>query len=307
MTRSIAITGSDRLRRPRFRPAKALAVVAVHAVAIAAPWTVSRSAVACWAIALAATGQCGINLGFHRLLAHRSFRTPRWFERLLALLGTLAMQTGPVSWVGMHRRHHAEADTPLDPHTPRAGLPWSHFLWAFFERTGVTDPSARRALARDLVRDPFLQFLERHFVVLNATVLALLFGAGVFVGGLAGGVSLLVWGGCLRVVCIWHMTFIVNSVNHTWGYRNYDTDDDSRNNAWVSLLVFGEGWHNNHHADPRSAAHGRRWFELDLGFGMIRIMEVLGMAYDVIRPTAAAAPGRGAAFRAGGTQAPAVH
>ena len=178
----------------RLRVGAALAVAAVHGLALFAPWTATRAGVLCWAVPPLATGQCGIHLEFHRLLAHQSFRTPCPVEYGLALLGTLAMQTGPVSWVGMHRRHHAEAETPLDPHTPRAGLLWAPFLWVFHSRTGVTENEAKPRLARDLARDPFYRFLERHHRILNTASLVVLLGLGMLGGGWRPGWSVLVWG-----------------------------------------------------------------------------------------------------------------
>ncbi len=260
------------------------AVVLIHLLAATAPLCVTGPGVVAFAILYLITGQLGINLGYHRLLSHRSFRTPRTVERGLALCGTLALQIGPISWVGNHRYHHKEADRSLDPHTPLAGLAWAHFLWTFYGHPELPDLASRMRYARDLARDPFLRALERHFLVLNLLLFAGLCVGGGLVGGPRLGVSLLVWGGCLRVVAIWHATFIVNSVNHLWGYRNYETADNSRNNVWISLLVLGEGWHNNHHAEPRSASHGHRALEFDLAYAQIRLMETLGLARNVIRP-----------------------
>ena len=168
----------------------------------------------------------------------------------------MAFQIGPISWVGNHRYHHKEADQLLDPHTPLAGFAWAHFLWTFYGHPELPDLERRTRHARDLAQDPFHRALERHFLFLNLLLFAALFAGGCLVGGPGLGASLLVWGGFLRVVAIWHATFLVNSVNHLWGYRNYETADNSRNNVWIALLVCGEGWHNNHHAEPRSAATG---------------------------------------------------
>lgn len=263
----------------------AAAVVLIHVVAATAPFYATWPGVMAFAILYLVTGQLGINLGFHRLLAHRSFRTSRTVERGLALFGTLALQIGPISWVGNHRYHHIEADRPLDPHTPLAGVAWAHFFWTFYGHPVLFDLERRTRYARDLARDPFHLALERHFLAINLLVFAALAAGGWAAGGPRLAASMLVWGGCLRVVATWHATFIVNSVNHLWGYRNYDTVDNSRNNLWISLLVCGEGWHNNHHAEPRSAAHGHLTFEFDSAYAMIRLMEALGLAWGVIRPS----------------------
>jgi fatty-acid desaturase len=264
-------------------------VVAMHLLASTAPWHFSVPGLIAFVVLFFLTGPVGINLGFHRLLSHRSFRLHPNITRCFALLGTLALQGGPISWVGNHRYHHKEADRQLDPHTPLAGFAWAHFTWAFHLHPVLPDLEHKMRFARDLATDPFLRICEDHSVAINVLQVAILAGAGWLAGSPELAASLLVWGFALRVVMTWHMTFIVNSVNHLWGYRNYETPDNSRNNVWVSILVFGEGWHNNHHADPRSALHGHRGFELDLGYAFIRVMEILGIASRVIRPRSDAA------------------
>jgi stearoyl-CoA desaturase (delta-9 desaturase) len=271
------------------------AVVAVHGLAAVAPWHFTGPGLIAFVVLFFLTGPVGINLGFHRLLSHRSFRVHPNMSRCFALLGTLALQGGPISWVGNHRYHHKEADRPLDPHTPLAGFAWAHFTWAFHVHPRLPDREHKARYAPDLVKDRFLRFCEEQFIALNVLQVAILLGAGWLAGGPGPAASILIWGWALRVAFTWHMTFIVNSVNHLWGYRNYETPDNSRNNVWISLLVFGEGWHNNHHADPRSAAHGHRRFEFDMGYAMIRLMEALGIAGCVVRPSREATgrlPGR---------------
>ncbi len=271
-------------RRREIKLGYVLAVVAIHLAALAAPWYVTRAGVWAFVTLYVLTGQVGINLGFHRLLSHRSYRLPGWLESTFAVLGTLAVQGGPIGWVGNHRFHHKEADRDLDPHTPLAGIGWAHFGWTFFRHPILTGPDERERFARDLAKLPALAFCERHAFGLNALSWAGLYGAGYLTGGPPLGTSMLVWGGALRIVAIWHMTFVVNSINHLWGYRTYDTADNSRNNAWVSLLVLGEGWHNNHHAEPRSAAHGHRPLEFDPAYRFVCILESVGLATRVIRP-----------------------
>ncbi len=275
--RSHAMTG-------QFKAASFAGVTLIHVVAASSPWFFSWQGLTAFFALLVATGQLGINLAFHRMLSHRSFRAARIVERCLAVLGTLALQIGPISWVGNHRYHHKEADRPLDPHTPFAGFAWAHFFWTFYSHPELPDLRNRARYAPELAADPFYRNLERHFLALNGLLFTALFLVGWLAGGPILGASLFVWGGCLRVVAIWHMTFIVNSVNHLWGYRSYETADNSRNNLWVSLVAFGEGWHNNHHAEPRSAAHGHTRFEVDICYLIIRAMEFTGFFRDVIRP-----------------------
>lgn len=226
------------------------------------------------------TGAIGITLCYHRLLTHRSFRTPKWLEYLLTIIGTLAWQGGPVQWVGVHRLHHKHSDEEADPHTPKHGFTWAHMLWCMHR--GVTGDRSPQSAALDLYRDPVLRWIDRLFWIPQFGLAAVLFFLGQWAGGL--GWSWLIWGVCVRVVFVYHGTWFVNSASHTWGYRNFKTTDNSTNLWWVALLGFGEGWHNNHHAHQRSAAHGLRWFEFDLTYWTIRLMALLGLARDIVLP-----------------------
>ena len=257
-----------------------------HLAALAAPFYFSWSGLA-WLAALAwLTGGIGITLCFHRLLTHRSFKTYKWFEYLLTTIGCLAWQGGPIQWVGTHRIHHKHSDQELDPHTPKHGFTWAHMLWCMHKQ-----PEGRKAVdaARDLHRDPVLRLLNRYFWVPQFMLAGLLFVLGQYVAPqwwstAPLGWSWVLWGVCLRTVVVYHGTWFVNSAAHTWGYRNYETKDLSTNLWWVALLGFGEGWHNNHHAHQRSAAHGLRWFEFDLTYWMIRLLACVGLARDIVLP-----------------------
>ena len=267
----------------------AIAVVHVLAVGAALPWFFTWSGVGLMGLLFWVSGGLGITLGFHRLLTHRSFRTPRWLEYALTVCGCLAWQGPPAEWVGMHRLHHKHADGEGDPHTPRHGFTWSHVLWMLHRRLdGMRGVDA----ARDLLRDRPMRWINRLFWVPQVLVTAALFGLGWLVGGPWTAVSWVVWGVALRTVVLFHTTWFVNSASHTWGYRNYtDTGEGSTNLWWVAVLGFGEGWHNNHHKFPRSAAHGLRRFELDPTWWTIRVLERLGLAWDVHRPPARDLPG----------------
>ena len=214
----------------------------------------------------------GITAGYHRYFAHRSFRTSRAFQLVLAVLGTIAVQKGVLWWVAIHRRHHRHTDGPLDPHSPRDGFVWSHVGWFLSPRFDVTE----RHRVRDLAVYPELAWLDEHFVVppvVLACVLALAFGATGFL-----------WGFCLPTVLSWHLTYAVNSLGHLHGTRRFATADDSRNGFLLALLTFGEGWHNNHHRRPGAARQGLLWWEVDLTYYALRALAAVGVVWDVVEP-----------------------
>lgn len=223
----------------------------------------------------------GITLGFHRLLTHGSFETRRWLYYIITLGGTLAFQGGPLGWVSDHLTHHLHSDKPGDPHSPHDGVVHSHFLWLLFKRTPDRDP---RKNTKHLYSDPVIRTIDRLFWVPQVVVTLGLFGIGYWIFGLNTAQSWVYWGIGMRTAAVYNVTWAVNSICHTRGYRNFETDDDSTNNAVVGILGFGEGFHNNHHADPKSARHGMKWYELDSTYLFIRILEILGLARKVVRP-----------------------
>lgn len=265
-------------------------VVLVHSLAAFAPMTYHRLEFFLSIFTAYIILQFGLVLGYHRLLSHHCFTTQAWFKRSLSLLGALAMQDGPISWVAIHRMHHRIAEQTLDPHSPRHGLLWAHFFWIFFEHPKLSQSAERNLIARDLHDDTFISFCEEKFVLLNAIVAAGIFSIGLGFGGLSRGFSFVVWIVCVRTVFLWHITFLTNSLGHVIGYRNFDTPDDSRNVWLLGLLALGDGWHNNHHALPACAAHGRRWFEIDFTYWLIVILERLGLVWNVRHPKMAAHP-----------------
>ncbi len=235
------------------------------------------------------TGSVGITLCYHRLLTHRSFKTPKWFEYVLAVVGCLNWQGGPIQWVGIHRIHHKHSDQEDDPHTPRHGFSWSHTFWCMHKHPEGQDA---QGAAKDLLRDPVYRWIDKLFWLPQFILAAALFVAGHYLVG--NGLSWLFWGLFVRTVVVYHGTWFVNSATHTWGYRNYETTDNSTNLWWVALLSFGEGWHNNHHAHQRSAAHGLRWYEIDITYWLIKGMSKVGLAWDIVVPDAKDLPqGRG--------------
>ncbi len=259
---------------------KVTIVFLLHILVLFAPLTYRRLECSLSILTTYVILQCGLVLGYHRLLTHRCFATYPWLKRALSLVGTLAMQDGPVSWVAIHRTHHRIAEQPFDPHSPRHGFLWAHLFWIFFEHPRLSQ-SERILIARDLHGDSFIRFCEERFILLNTAATAGVFLIGFGIGGLSRAFSFLVWIVAVRTVCLWHVTFLVNSVGHTMGYRNFDTLDDSHNVWILGVLALGDGWHNNHHAFPACAAHGRRWFEIDFTYLFILILERCGLAWNV--------------------------
>lgn len=285
------------MERHRIVWSYAITVGIYHAVALLAllPWLFSWTGVALALAGIYVFGNLGISLCYHRLLTHRGLVCPKWLEHGLAILGVCSMQDTPARWVAVHRRHHEQADRQDDPHSPLVSFLWGHVGWMLvwnrdLDRLGIYD-----RYAKDVLRDPFYRRLERTLlypvIVLSSWAL---FFAGGFAGGLLAGdsvaeaaqlgASLLVWGVFVRTVLAWHIAWSVNSVAHLWGYRTYEAGGDSRNNWFVALISNGEGWHNNHHADPRSAQHGHGRWEIDVVFATIRVLEAVGLAKQVRRP-----------------------
>jgi len=233
----------------------------------------------------------GVTVGFHRLLTHRSFRTSKPLEYAFAVLGSMAVQGPVIGWVADHRKHHAHADVEGDPHSPHVGyghgvrgvlrgLWHAHAGWLMVEQ-GRAD---WRRYARDLYEDRGIRFLSRHFVALVVVSLAVPALAGYALSGsVAGAATGLLWGGLVRIFLVHHVTWSVNSICHFLGRRRFETDDESRNVFWLALPSFGESWHHNHHAFPRSAVHGLRRWELDPSGAVIAAMEKVGLARNVVR------------------------
>ena len=262
-----------------------IGIILLHAGCLLAPFYFSWSGLIVAGVLVWVTGPLGITICYHRLLTHRSFRTPKWWEYLMTICGCLASQGGPVQWVGTHRMHHKHSDEDLDPHSPKHGFAWSHVFWCLY-RSEIFPWTAAHA-ARDLRRDRGMRLIDRFNVVPQLILVALCFLGGTWaahLGANTSGLSWIIWGVCVRTVFVYHATWFVNSATHTWGYRNYDTADGSTNLWWVALLSFGEGWHNNHHGDQRAASHGRRWFELDLTYWTILLLGVVGLARDIVPP-----------------------
>ncbi len=228
---------------------------------------------------------CAINLGigmcYHRLLTHRGYRVPKGVEYFLATCGTLALEGGPIAWVATHRVHHQHSDRLGDPHTPREGTWWAHFGWLLSGQGLHTETTLLSRYAPDLTKDKVHIWLSKYHWIPLTMLGATLLLVGTLTGGWKSGLGLFLWAICLRVTVGLHATWLVNSATHLYGARRFETRDDSRNSWWVALLTGGEGWHNNHHANPVSSRHGLTWFEFDPNYYGIWILEKLGIATDV--------------------------
>ncbi len=281
--------------RPRLVVWFLVTIVAIHVLAVTAflPY-----AFAWWGIPLVLVGNfvfgsIGINLGYHRMLTHKAVSFPKFLERLWVLCGVCSLEGSPLWWACVHRMHHQHSDETGDPHSPRWSFFWGHIQWIY-----TADPR-QRSLATferyvpDLMTDPFLRWLHRGnkwvlVYVLHAVLIAALgLGLGLLIADTTEravqiGVQVFVWGVLVRTVYVWHITWLVNSAAHRWGYRNYETADRSHNNVLVALLTNGEGWHNNHHATPRACSQGHRWWEVDLTYSFVRLLQVVGLAWDVV-------------------------
>lgn len=280
--------------RKTFWP-NASVVLVIHALALLAlfPWFFSWTGVIAAVLGLYVYGTLGINIGFHRLLSHRSFRCPTWLERFFVFQGACCMMHTPAKFVAFHRMHHRYSDGPEDPHSPRHSLFWGHVGWVLYEDADIAWASTYQQYAKDVVSDRFCRQFEKGAMLLWVYLAhaAIFFCAGFLIrlttAGLMDsvqfGLSLVVWGVFLRTVLVWHITWLVNSAAHTWGYRTYETRDNSRNNWLTAIISNGDGWHNNHHALPRAADHGRRWFELDVAYLTIYFLGLVGLATHIVR------------------------
>ena len=233
----------------------------------------------------------GVTVGFHRLLTHRSFKTTPLLRGILAALGSAAAEGPVIDWVATHRKHHHYSDLEGDPHSPHVGhgsgwdgalrgLVHAHIGWVFTDME-VAD---ERRYAKDLLADPIIRFVDRTFLVWVIAGVAFAFGLGVaLTGTVVGGLTALLWGGAARIFLLHHATFSINSLCHFFGRRDYETGDESRNLAWLAIPTWGEAWHNNHHAFPTSYRHGLSRWQVDPSAGVIRLLEMVGLAWDVVR------------------------
>jgi len=253
-----------------------IALILFHLGAVAALFMFSWKSLIITAVLYWMAIGFGIGMGYHRLHTHRSYKVPKFIEYFFAVCGTLTLEGGPIFWVATHRVHHQNSDHAGDPHTPHDGGFWAHMGWIVFGERKHNDTKLMSRYAPDLAADPFYMWLNSYhylpLIVLGLILLAV------------GGIPLMLWGVCVRVVVGLHATWLVNSATHMWGSQRYETGDTSTNSFWVAILTFGEGWHNNHHAEPQAARHGHAWYELDVNWYGIYALKTLGLAWDIKRP-----------------------
>ena len=267
---------------------RALPFLAMHAGCLGVLWVGASPVAVAVAALLYAVRMFAITAFYHRYFSHRAFRTSRPVQALFAMLGAASVQRGPLWWAAHHRHHHRHADTPQDHHSPGVrGLLWSHAGWFLTDAAFATDH--RRV--QDLTRFPELRWLDRYDTAVPLLLAVALYALGALLARVApalgtDGPQMLVWGFFVSTVVLFHATVTINSLAHRYGRRRFATRDDSRNNLWLALLTFGEGWHNNHHFYPGSARQGFRWYEIDLTWYGLRLMQSLGLVWD-LRPVPA--------------------
>ena len=250
-------------------------MVAFHLGAIVALFFFSWKALAVAVFLNWVSGSLGIGMGYHRLLTHRGYKTPKWVEYFLTTCATLALEGGPIFWVATHRIHHQYSDKEGDPHSPIDGKWWAHAGWILMGKSMHHDTTTLARYVPDLAKDKFHIWITKYNYVPMIVLGVVLFAIG--------GLPFLLWGVFFRTVFGLHSTWLVNSATHSWGTRRYQTRDLSTNSWWVALLSFGEGWHNNHHAHPVSARHGLAWYEVDFNWYGICALRALGLAKDIHR------------------------
>ncbi len=248
----------------------------VHVACLLALYTGVRPVDVALCLGLYAIRMFGVTAGYHRYLAHRSFKTSRAFQFVLTWIGASSLQKGPLWWAAHHREHHRQSDTELDIHSPtQRGFWWAHVGWIISPRYDRTEIEK----IRDFARYPELRWLDQwHLVPFVFTVCVPHF--------LLGGLPALVWGGFISTVLLWHGTFAINSLAHDFGRRRNETTDTSRNSLVLALITGGEGWHNNHHHYPGSANQGFFWWEVDISYYLLRLLAALGLVWDLRKPPA---------------------
>ena len=269
-------------------------IAAVHVLALAAvvPAIFSWTALVTCLVGVHVFGQA-ITIGYHRLLAHRSFATSRWFEHLLVVGALCCLEDSPARWIATHRMHHAHSDEEEDPHSPLVAFAWGHLWWLLVQNRDLHHRSSYERYARDILADPFYMWVEKRpwsplwiyaahvvpYAVIPFCVALAWAGPGEAALFAAGVVT---WGVFVRTVLVWHITWSVNSLTHMFGYRNHETGENSRNNWLVALFACGEGWHNNHHSDPARCSVSQRWWELDVSHLEVRALSFVGITWDIV-------------------------
>ncbi|MEM1180217.1 MAG: acyl-CoA desaturase, partial [Acidobacteriota bacterium] len=250
---------------------RAIPFIAVHIVAVVGIFYVPPTLeLVLLAVALYIIRMWGIIVGYHRYFSHRSFKTSRAFQLVMALIGSASVQKGPLWWAAHHRHHHRHSDQEPDLHSPTIrGFFWSHLGWILCDKYHATEHHK----IRDFMKYPELRWLDRYHLAFPIAMGALLW--------LTMGFDAFLWGGLISTVALWHGTFTINSLAHVYGKRRFKTKDTSRNNLLLSLVTLGEGWHNNHHYYPASARQGFYWWEIDIGYYSLKVLEFFRIVWDV--------------------------
>ena len=277
----VEVNGEHRWHKGVFWPVVAW-IALVHVGAVAALFFFTWKALLLALFMYWLTASIGVCMGYHRYLTHNSFNTSRPVRALLGLIGGLSGQGSAITWIADHRKHHAFSDHDGDPHSPRSGGFWSHMLWLVPDYGLKHHHDIETRYASDLLRDPTMRALHSMFLPALIASGAIMLAVGWLGWDLYTGISFVMWGMFVRMAWVLHVTWFVNSATHMWGYRTYETTDNSRNLWWVGLLAYGEGWHNNHHAFQRMARHGHRWWEIDVTYWSILALEKLGLIWDVV-------------------------
>lgn len=269
---------SDHIDWVRVLPFVALHLACLGVFLVGVSWTALSVAIALYALRMFA-----ITGFYHRYFSHKAFKTSRLMQFVFALIGATSVQRGPLWWASHHRNHHRHSDSEADFHSPvTRSMLWSHMGWFLTARGFATD----RSVIRDLERYPELRWIDRFDTLIPIVLASLLFFFGAWLEATqpqlgTSGPQMLIWGFFVSTVVLFHATVTINSLAHRYGTRRFPTHDNSRNNLWLALLTFGEGWHNNHHHFPGSARQGFRWWEIDLTYYGLRLMSALGLVWDL--------------------------
>lgn len=254
--------------------------ILIHIGALAALWTDFEWYLVWVALFLFVIRMFAITGFYHRYFAHKTFKTSRLMQFIFAFIGSTAAQRGPIWWASHHRRHHLNSDRHNDHHSPHTHhFLWSHMGWFLAKKNFLTD----RKVVRDLIKFKELVLIDRFDWVPPVLLLLSLFVIGEYLSLTSGisGLNMVIWGFCVSTILVYHCTFAVNSIAHLWGTQRYDTKEESKNNFFVALLTFGEGWHNNHHHFPGSIRQGFYWWEVDLTYYALRFLSFFGIVYNL--------------------------
>ena len=264
------------------RSSSLIGFIAIHLGCFAAFWTGVPAEAVILAVVLYVVRVFGITAGFHRYFSHKTFKTSRAFQFVMAVCGLCAIQRGPLWWAAHHRHHHVHSDEHPDLHSPKQhGMLWSHMFWFTTDTVFATNHKN----VKDLAKFPEIKFLNRHETLIYLAFAAFVLGLGFLLSAFSffntTVMQVFVWGFFISTVFNYHAVYTINSLSHLFGRRRYNTTDTSRNNIWLALLTLGEGWHNNHHHYPSSVRQGFYWWEIDITYYVLKMMSWTGLIWDL--------------------------